>query len=60
MLFDDSGVACGFTEPVIHSYSKGKSPDQFAGLQDWIEVATSSTDPKLGGFKFCIIIVGAA
>ena len=40
MLFDDSGVACGFTEPVIHSYSKGKSPDQFAGLQDWIEVAT--------------------
>ena len=40
MLFDDSGVACGFTEPVIHSYSKGKSPDQFVGLQDWIEVAT--------------------
>ena len=38
MVFDDSGVARSFTEPVIHSYSKGKSPEQFAGLHNWIEV----------------------
>lgn len=39
MLFDESGIACGFSEPVIHSYSKGKSPEQFSSVQDWIEVS---------------------
>lgn len=39
MVFDESGVACGCSEPVIHSYSKGKSPEQFASVQDWIEVS---------------------
>lgn len=39
MVFDDSGVVCGFKEPVIHSYSKGKSPEQFVDVHEWIKVS---------------------
>ena len=47
MLFDDSGEACGFTEPVIHSYSKGKSPEQFDTVHSWIEVGTCTKESIL-------------
>lgn len=59
MIFDDSGVACGFTEPVIHSYSKGKSPDQFVDVQDWIEVHFMVRIPFLFIFQ-CLEIPGPA
>ena len=38
MLFDSSGVACGFSHPVIHSYNKGRFGEQFRTVFDEVKV----------------------
>ena len=38
LTFDSVGVACGESLPLIHSYSKGKSPEQYASVASQIKV----------------------
>ena len=40
MLFDSSGVSYGFSHPVIHSYNKGHSAEQFSTVFDEVKVRT--------------------
>ena len=38
LIFDEAGVATGHTQPLVHSYNKGKSPEQLAAVEPFIEV----------------------
>ena len=39
MKYDESGLTCGFSEPVIHSYNKGHNQEQFSRILDDIKVS---------------------
>lgn len=38
LIFDDAGIAVGHSDPLVHSYNKGKSPEQLAAVAPFIEV----------------------
>ena len=38
LIFDEEEIAVGHSEPLVHSYNKGKSPEQLAEVAPFIEV----------------------
>jgi 5'-nucleotidase len=36
LIFDKEGIATGHTQPLVHSYNKGKSPEQLATVEEFI------------------------
>ena len=38
LIFDQDGLATGHTQPLVHSYNKGKSPEQLAAVEEFILV----------------------
>ena len=42
LIFNETGIAIGHSQPLVHSYNKGKSPEQLATVEPFIEVRVLS------------------
>jgi HAD superfamily hydrolase (TIGR01544 family) len=54
LVFDEAGVAVSHSHPLVHSYNKGKSPEQLAAVESFIVgrsnvilAGDSQGDPKM-------------
>ena len=43
LIFNEAGIAVGHTQPLVHSYNKGKSPEQLAAVEPFIVVRIVET-----------------
>ena len=56
LIFDEAGIAVSHSHPLVHSYNKGKSPEQLAAVEPFIVVGKATAESAIPAV-YCVLSV---